>query len=445
MVPETRYAKTRDSIHIAYHVVGDGPFTVVAIPGWHGNLEVMWEQPLLASFYEKLGQTGRVIHHDRRGTGLSDRTIGLPDLETWVDDLCAVLDKIGARRVVPLGMGEGVPFAVMFAASRPERTAALVLYGARVKGSASDDYPWAGADQDREEEMRMAEEGWGTESYAAWFLSTDDPSLQDDRELIRWVAKVQRHWVSPGGAAAMIDQLYETDVRHLLGAIRCPTLVLKRVGWDSGDEDDHVASLIPSATLEVLPGGNLMPWIEDQDGFVSAIDRFLQVQRPSPRADRVLATVLFTDIAGSTEMAAQLGDAGWRMLLERHHERVRVLLGRYRGREIDTAGDGFLASFDGPARAVRCARAIGDSVRELGIHIRAGLHTGEVEFVGDGVRGIAVHIGARIAALAAPGDIFVSATVKDLVAGSGLEFEDHGEHELKGVPGKWRMYSLAAG
>jgi class 3 adenylate cyclase/pimeloyl-ACP methyl ester carboxylesterase len=439
--PEVRYARTRDDVWIAYHVVGDRGPPLLVIPGWQSNLEVMWELPQVQAFYTQLSRHARVIHHDQRGTGLSDRVADLPDLETQVDDMCAVLDEIGVRRCIAVGLGSSVTRATVLAALRPERTLGVVLYGSG----------WAlrhlhptwdpAADDAQREELRLALGGWGTERYAAWFVAADDPSMQDDRAFIRWAAKVQRHWIPPGAAADMIREDHETDVTGQLRTVQVPILFLTREGWEEEQRVRLFTSTMPNATLEVLPPGDAMPWLGETGPFLDAIDRFVRGHRAS-RPDRTLTTVLFTDVVQSTVRMSEIGDEAWAEVIERHHAIVRRALVDSGGSEIDTAGDGFFATFTAPAAAARCALDIAAHVKELGIEIRAGIHTGEVETVDDKVAGIAVTIGARIGAAAAPSEVLVSSTVKDLVAGSGLRFEDAGEHELKGVPDRWHLYRV---
>jgi len=329
----------------------------------------------------------------------------------------------------------------LFAGTFPRRTKALILAAGQARIHWAPDYPWGFTEDQLTEFLRAMDSGWGTEAYAARAVAFSASSMVEDREYIRWVAKVQRHWVGPSTAAALERQFFDSDVTEVLRSIRVPTLVIARE-WEGGEEDEHVASLIPDATLVRLPGVDWMMWVGDQDSVVEAIHGFLHAEPAPATSERVLATLLFTDIVGSTELASSMGDRAFHELLARHHEVVRSMLERYRGHEIDSAGDGFFATFDGPARAIGCAGEITDAVGSLGMRIRAGVHTGEVELAGESVRGISVHIGARVGALAAPGEVLVSQTVKDLVAGSGFAFEDAGEHELKGVPDRWRLYRV---
>jgi class 3 adenylate cyclase len=439
MPPETRYAKSGD-VNIAYQVVGEGPVDLVLVPGFVSHLDLDWEEPRYAHFLRRLASFSRLIMFDKRGTGLSDRPGGLPDLETRMDDVRAVMDTVGSERAALLGYSEGGPMCILFAATYPERTSALVLYGTYAKRrDPDDDYPWAATWEERQAYADQVEREWGEEAD----LGTMAPNA--DEAMVRWWHVRARASASPGSAKALILMNSQIDVRGVLSSIRIPTLVLHRFGdRDSRlEEGRYIARRISGARFIELEGQDHAPFI-DPDQILDEVEEFLTGVRRGPESDRVLATVLFTDIVGSTERASELGDRRWRELLEQHHAVVRRHIDRFQGREIDTAGDGFLAAFDGPARAVRCARAIGDALRELGIDVRAGLHTGECELVDGKVAGVAVHTGARVAARAGPGEVLVSQTVKDLVAGSGIEFEERGEHVLKGVPGQWRLYAVSS-
>ncbi|HET9324189.1 MAG TPA: adenylate/guanylate cyclase domain-containing protein [Gaiellaceae bacterium] len=437
MPPETRYAKSGD-VNIAYQVVGDAPLDLVLVPGFISHLDLDWQGPGYAHMLERLASFTRLIRFDKRGTGLSDRPGGLPDLETRMDDVRAVMDAVGTKRAALMGYSEGGPLSMLFAATYPERTTSLVLYGTYAKRrDPDDDYPWCATWKERQAYADAVERDWGSEAD----LGTMAPNAGDAE--VDWWRSRARAAASPGAAKALILMNSSIDVRGVLATIHVPTLVLHR----TGDRDSHpeegryIAERIPGARFVELGGDDHSPWI-DPDQVVDEVEEFLTGGRRAAEPDRVLATVLFTDIVGSTVQAASLGDRRWRSLLEQHHELVRRELQRYRGVEVDTAGDGFLATFDGPARAVRCAAAIGKAVRTLGIEVRAGVHTGEVERVGTGITGIAVHTGARVAAEAGPGEVLVSSTVKELVAGSGLGFVDRGVHRLKGVPGESRLYAL---
>jgi pimeloyl-ACP methyl ester carboxylesterase len=436
--PDTRYAKSAD-VNIAYQVVGDGPLDLVLVPGFISHLELDWQGPGYAHMLERLSSFARLIRFDKRGTGLSDRPGGLPDLETRMDDVRAVMDAVGSERAALMGYSEGGPLSMLFAATYPDRTASLVLYGTYAKRrDPDDDYPWCATWEERQAYADVVEREWGSESD----LGTMAPNA-GAAEVEWWRARA-RAAASPGAAKALILTNSNIDVRGILSAIHVPTLVLHRTGdRDSRPEEGrYIAERIAGARFVELAGNDHSPWIEP-DQILDEVEEFLTGVRRGPEARRVLATVLFTDIVGSTSRAVELGDRRWRSLLEQHHATVRRELGRFRGNEVDTAGDGFLATFDGPARAVRCAQAIRSALRPLGIEITAGVHAGEVEVDPEGaIAGVAVHIGARVAGEAQPGEVLASSTVKDLVAGSGLEFEDRGVHELKGVPGEWRLYAV---
>ena len=444
-LPETRYAKTVDGVHIAYQVIGDGPIDLVFVASWVSNVERAWGEPRLARFFERLASMSRLILFDKRGTGLSDRVPdhAVPSLENRMDDLRAVMDAAASSRAALFGWGEGGPMAVLFAASYPQRTFALALYGIYVKGVWAPDYPWAWTVEQCEEFLASTERGWGTQAHADDLLRSWAPSAATDEEARRWWAEYLRASASPGAAVAVTRMCLDVDIQEVLSTIRVPTLVIHRTGDPHllVEEGRYAAERIAGARLVELPGDDNFPWVGDQDAILDVTERFLdEVQDFEAELDRVLTTVMFTDIVGSTEKASELGDRQWRELLGAHDREVRSHLARFRGREVDTAGDGFLAIFDGPVRAVRCAQAIAEAMKPIGLEIRAGCHTGEVELEGDKVRGLAVHIGARVAAMAGPGQVLVSSTVKDLVAGSGLTFEDRGEHELKGVPDRWRLH-----
>jgi pimeloyl-ACP methyl ester carboxylesterase len=444
MPPEIRFAKSGD-VNIAYQVVGDGPLDLVLVHGWVQSFDPGWEIEPIERFYRRLASFSRLILFDKRGTGLSDRVPpdALPTLETRMDDMRAVMDEVGVQRAAVLGHSEGGSMCALFAATYPERTQALVMSGSAARTRWAPDYP-IGATDDAIIELETAIlENWGVEVIRS-LLRQMGPSIADDEELVQAHTRAALRAASPAAAAALTRMSAMIDIRHVLPAIRVPTLVLHRADEVLAEASRYVGERIPGARVVELPGGDHMPWLGDQDAALDEIEEFLTGVRPHPALDRVLATVLFTDIVGSTELAADLGDRRWRELLEQHNALVRRELGRFRGRELNTAGDGFLATFDGPGRAVVCAVSIRDRARALGLQIRFGLHTGELELAGSDVRGIAVHTGARVAAKAEPGEVLASSTVKDLVAGSGLEFEDRGSHELKGVPGEWRLYAVSA-
>jgi class 3 adenylate cyclase len=436
--PETGYARTPDGISLAYQVVGDGPVDLLWIPGYQGSLEVLWEQPLVATFLANLASFARVIVHDRRATGLSDRATSLPDLETRVDDAWTVLDAVGSRSTVIFGSGEGAHTAAVFAATHPTRTRALVLFGPVGRVTRAPDYEWGASEQERAHELQMVRDAWGTEAYASIVVAEEAPSMAADRDFIRWFAKMMRHWVSPSSAEELVRNYYDTDIRAVLPTIERPTLVVTR-DWDDGLQAESVARSIPEARFERLPGRDAISFLDKGD-LGEAIRNFIGVEaRPADR-DTMLRSLLFVDIVGSTEHASSVGDRAFRETVERYRSLVRERLRRLGGTEVDTAGDGFFAVFEGPAGAVRCAHEIADDVGDLGIAVRAGVHTGQVESIEGKVGGIAAHIAARICALAGTSEVLVSRTVKDLVAGSGLRFEDAGEHELKGIPDRWHLF-----
>jgi class 3 adenylate cyclase len=439
--PETLYAKSGE-VHIAYQVVGRGPPDLVHVPGFVSSVEEVWEEPHARKFLERLASFSRLILFDKRGTGLSDPVpiADLPTLEQRMDDLRAVMDAAGSERAAVFGHSEGGVMSVLFAATYPQRTIALITLGTFAKRIWSAEYPWAPTPAQRELDYAEIERAWGKEVD----IETYAPSMTGDLAFERWFAGYFRRSASPQAALALLKMNTQADISHVLPAVRVPTLVMNRVGDRDVkvEEARYIARRIPGARLVELPGADHTLWVGDVEPLLGEIEEFITGVRRAPDPDRVLATVLFTDIVGSTEQAATIGDRAWNELLERHHALVRSELGRFRGREIDTAGDGFLATFDGPARAVRCAAASVQAVRELGLELRAGVHTGEVEVAGEKVRGLAVHIGSRVAGLAGAGEVLVSSTVKDLVAGSGIEFSERGRHELKGVPGEWHVFAV---
>jgi class 3 adenylate cyclase len=438
---ETRYARSGD-VSIAYQVVGEGPFDLVYVPGWVSNVELMWDEPDYTAFLERLASFSRLIIFDKRGTGLSDPVPldRLPTLEQRMDDVRAVMDAVGSDRAALLGHSEGGNMCVLFSATYPDRTTALVLVGCYAKRIRSDDYPWAPTVEDRAREIEQTEATWGSPEAFRELA----PSKANDEAFERWVGRYLRQSASPKAAAALLRMNTQIDVREVLPAIRVPTILIYRTD-DADvhvDEGRYIAERIPGARFVEVPGADHSMWTGDATAILDEIEEFLTGVRRGPEPDRVLATVLFTDVVGSTELATRLGDRAWRDLLGRHHAAVRRELGRWRGREVDTAGDGFLATFDGPARAIRCAAAAVDAIRGFGMEIRAGVHTGEVEVSNGDLRGIAVHIGSRVAGLAGPGEVLVSRTVADLVAGSGIVLAERGEHELKGVSGTWLVYAV---
>ena len=443
-IPETRYAKTADGVHIAYQEIGTGPVDMVFVMGWVTNVEVMWEEPAFARFLERLSTFSRLILFDKRGVGLSDRVPDdrLPSLETRMDDVRAVMDAVGSERAVVFGVSEGGPMSMLFAATYPERTVALVLYGT----AADFTIRQPAYKEDDAAYLTRMERLWGTEEFArheirAWGA----PGYETDERLIAWLATYMRRSASPGAAVSLERMNREINAAHTLASIHVPTLSIARTDdrdFPVEDSKDTAARIV-GATFVELPGNVHFPWVGEQDAILDEVERFVVgAEEVEAELDRALATVMFTDIVGSTERAAAAGDRRWKQLLEEHHHRVRGQLARFRGTEVDTAGDGFFATFDGPARAVRCARSIVDSMASLGVQVRAGVHTGEVETIDGKAGGMAVVIGARVGALAGPSEVLVSQTVRDLVAGSGLVFDDAGEHELKGVPDRWRLYRV---
>ena len=435
-----RFARSGE-VDVAYRVVGDGPIDLVYAQGASTHLEIDWELPPFRRYCERLAEFSRLILFDKRGMGMSERVPGATTLEERMDDVRAVMDAVGSERAAVMGESEGGPLAMLFAAAHPERTAALILQGAEVRERTDEDWAWGeSTEEEFESGMATVTEWWGK----GFAIDVIAPSVAGEEWARAWLGRVQMHSNTPGGAEAFMRMAFDIDVRHVAAAINVPTLIVHA----TGDKVCHVenarflARAIPRARYVELSGADHVPWF-DPDDVLAEIREFLTGQREAPAPDRVLATVLFTDLVGSTARAAELGDRRWRDLLAQHHAAVRGELERFGGRELDTAGDGFFASFDGPARAIRCARAIVEAVRPLGLEVRAGLHTGEVELLGDKVAGIAVNIGARVAANAAAGEVLVSGTVRDLVAGSGIAFEDRGVAQLKGVPGEWRLSAVA--
>lgn len=432
----TQYAKSGD-VHIAYQAFGDGPLNLVMVPGFVSNIENYWDQPDFARFLNRLAGYARVITFDKRGTGMSDRVAELPGLDQRMDDLRAVMDAGGMEQAALLGISEGAPLSVLFAATYPDRCRALILYGSFSRFSY-----WFPTEEALGQFFSYVEQSWGTGGSVQRFA----PSRANDAAFQRWWGRNERLGASPAAVTALMRMNSQIDVSSILPAVRVPTLVIHRTEDKAVDVEGgrDMAAHIPGARLVELPGSDRIFYVgESADKISEAIEEFLTGSRAPAPVDRVLATVLFTDIVGSTETAARLGDQRWRDLLEHHHAVIRRNLARFRGHEVKTTGDGFLATFDGPARGVRCAHAIAQEIKSLGIEVRAGLHTGECEIIGDDVGGIAVHIGARVASLANAGEVLVSGTVKDLVAGSGLRFDERGTYPLKGIPGEWRIFTAA--
>jgi pimeloyl-ACP methyl ester carboxylesterase len=440
--PKTHYAKSGD-VHIAYQVVGAGPIDVVWVPGWFSNVESNWDVPETAYFFDRLASFSRLIVFDKRGTGLSDPVSVKepPTLEQRMDDVRAVMDAVGSERGAVIGLSEGGPMSALFAATHPDRTSALILTGTFARLLRDDDYPIGLKRKVVEAGIEGLVETWGEGNI----VQLAAPSA-DSPEMRRRVGVYERAAASPGMVRALMHVNMDVDIRPLLPAIRVPTLVLHRTGdrMVPVELGRYLSEHIPEAKLVELEGIDHVPWVGDVDRFVDEIQEFLTGARHLAEPDRVLATVLFTDIVASTERAAALGDRRWREVLDRYYAVARREIERFGGRQIKTIGDGVLATFDGPARAIRSASAITGSVGALGIEVRAGLHTGECEFTENDVGGLAVHIGARVADLAGAGEVLVSRTVKDLVAGSGITFTERGEHDLKGVPGAWHVYAAAS-
>ena len=438
-VPETRYAKSGKA-HIAYQVLGDAAIDLLLLGGFFSHIEAQWEEPSYARFLERLASFTRLIMLDQRGTGLSDRVGRLPTLEQQMDDVLSVMEAVGSQRAALLGVAQGGPLGVLIAAAHPGRTSALLLWASYARLLKDDDYRWGRDETSYRQLMRTLEATWGSGAY----IDLLAPSVAQDPAFRHWWAKFERHIHSPGSLLAFLRLQAGVDVRAVLPSVRTSTLVFQRSGdvYRDPGNSRYLAQAISGATYVELSGRDHLPFVGDQDAVLDEIQEFLTGIRRGPTPDRVLATVLFTDVVGSTAQAAQMGDEAWRDLLERHNMLLRKELGRFRGREIHTVGDGFLATFDGPARAVRCAQAVCLAVRTLGLEVRAGVHTGEIELAGDDIRGLAVHIAARVMSSAGPGEVLASATVKDLVFGSGIEFENRGTHVLKGVPGEWRLFAV---
>jgi class 3 adenylate cyclase len=437
--PQIHYAQTSDGVNIAYAVFGDGPLDLLCIPGFVSHLEVMFEAPGADRYFGRLGSLCRVVIYDKRGQGLSDRPPAPPTLEQSMEDARAVLDSVGMKAVAVFAISEGGPTSALLAATYPERVSALVLYGTWARIIEGPDYP-AGMPLDVFDRfIELAKRDWGGPvALRLWA-----PTLADDPEVQRWWAKLLRTGISPGGAEALLRLYAEIDARHVLPTIAAPTLVLHRAGdrMIPVDAGRAIADGIAGAKFLELEGDDHLP-LANPAQIINEVEEFLTGQRSAPEPDRVLATVMFTDIVNSTARAAQLGDRRWREVVERHDQLMRHAIEHHRGREIKTMGDGFLATFDGPARAIHAAMTARDTLRSLDLEIRAGLHTGELEVMDGDIGGIAVNIGARVNALAAAGEVLVSRTVTDLVAGSGIEFEDRGTHALKGVPGEWQLYAV---
>jgi class 3 adenylate cyclase len=444
--PEVHYARNGE-VSLAYQVVGDGPRDLLLVSGFVSNLEYAWEYPSLARFLSRLADISRLILTDRRGSGLSDRFRDAPPQETMVRDLEIVLDEVGSPTTILLGLWDGCETSVLFAATHPERVSSLILMTASAAQRQAEDYPWAWSEEEWEEWLASIKSGWGTRAWVVKNARWMGPSmLADSEELDRWISYT-RLAASPSSAEAVLRTSSNTDIREILPVVRTPTLIIHRLGdqIEPIEGARYVAARMPNARLVELPGDDGIPWLGDTDRLLREVAAFLGTPTEKASAARRLGTVLFTDIVGSTTHLTALGDSAWRQRLADHDRLAKDLIERHWGRHVDSAGDGLLAIFDGPAAAVRCAQAIGGALRPLDLEIRAGVHTGEVELDGPRVRGIAVHIGARVMSLAGPGEVLASSTVKDLTAGSGLVFEDAGEHELKGVPDRWRLHRVVDG
>jgi pimeloyl-ACP methyl ester carboxylesterase len=438
--PDTSYARNGD-VNIAYQVLGDGPIDLVMTPGYISHLDLWWTFPETTAFLRRLASFSRLILYDKRGTGLSDPAPGLPALEERMEDLHAVLDAAGSERAALFGISEGGPMSVLFAATYPERTSALIVYGSFPKLTPEDDYAPEQKElfDDKMAQLDDVVAHWGDGKSIDFFA----PNYADDAQRRLW-GFYERAAASPGMVRALLDALSEIDVRHVLPTIRIPSMVLHRVGDTAVpvDAGRYMAERIPGARCVELAGTDHVPWLGDAEALVDEIEEFLTGAKHTADPERALATVLFTDIADSTRRASELGDHRWHDVLEQHDAIARRHMAAFRGREVKHTGDGFLVSFDGPARAIRCARAIQEDVGAVGIEVRAGVHTGECEMRGADIGGMAVHIGARVAAKAGPGEVLVSSAVRDLVVGSGIEFADRGVHELKGVPGNWQLMAV---
>jgi class 3 adenylate cyclase len=435
-----QYAKSGD-LNIAYTVQGDAPTDLVWVPPWISQVEYLWSEPSLERTMARLTSFARVITFDRRGSGLSDPLFGAPTLEDQMDDVLAVMDAAGSEQAALLGTLEGGPMAALFAATFPERTSALVLYATFARATWAPGYEWAWPAELRDAHMAELLAHWGE----GWVAGSVAPTQQSDPNFMEWAGRLERLAASPSTVRRIFDLIGEIDVRDVLPSIRVPTLVMHRTedSFLKVEHSRYIASKVPGARYVELEGGDNLFSIGDSDGLMGEIEEFLTGTRHEREPDRMLATVLFTDICDSTRRAAEMGDRGWRFLLERHDALFRQALDRHRGREVKRTGDGFLATFDGPARAIRCAASVAEAMGSLGLQIRAGLHTGELEVMDGDLGGLAVHIASRVMSSAGPNEVMVSGTVKDLVVGSGIEFEDRGETELRGVPGEWRLFAVS--
>jgi class 3 adenylate cyclase len=438
--PPIRYALSGD-LNIAYSVTGDGPLDLLWIPTWISQAEHLWDEPSIASTFDRITEFARLILWDRRGAGLSDPMVGAPTLEQQMDDVLAVMDAAGSERPSVFATLEGGSMACLFAATYPERVRSLVLYSTFARSKRAPGYDWPPDDESRRQRMDLGVDNWGQGLIASGVA----PSRQSDPDFVAWAARMERLAASPGTIRRIFDLIGDVDVRDVLPSIRVPTLVLHRRDdpFLKVEHSRYLAEHIPGAKYVELEGSDSLFSVGDTEALLGEIEEFITGTRAEREPDRMLATVMFTDIVGSTDRAAELGDRAWRETLDQHDRLVRRALERHRGREVKTTGDGFLATFDGPARAIGCAASIAESVRTIGLEVRAGLHTGECEIRNGDVGGLAVHIGARVMGAAGPGEVLVSSTVKDLVVGSGIGFEERGERELKGVPGAWRLFKVS--
>jgi pimeloyl-ACP methyl ester carboxylesterase len=440
MLPRTKYARSGD-VRIAYQISGDAPVDVVWAPGTMSHLDLDWEIPERALFFERFSKFCRLIRFDKRGTGLSDRPLKMATLEERTDDIRAVMDDIGLERANIFGVSEGGSMACLFAATYPQRVNSLLVWGAQARWIASPDHPWGQTQEEHDRMIAMIDDDWPSFDYITGPGAGVGPDA--DPAFIESISRYMRAAANPSAVRAYEIMNGQIDTRPILPSIQAPTLVMNRTGDPCAriEAARDMASRIPGAKFKEYPGNSHSMMLDDMETILSDIQEFITGERPIDSYDRILATVLFVDIASSTERAATLGDTRWCNVLNSYYAIVRKEFSRFRGKERNTTGDGFLATFDGPARAIRCALAITQTVKQLGIDVRASVHTGECELMGDNVGGIAVHIGARIMGQAEPGNVLVSGTVKDLVSGSGIHFEDRGVYQLKGVPGEWRLFA----
>ncbi|MCH8105982.1 MAG: adenylate/guanylate cyclase domain-containing protein [Proteobacteria bacterium] len=442
-VPETKFTQSGE-VTIAYQVVGNGSLDLVMVPGFISHLEQAWEDPSFSRFLLHLASFSRLILFDKRGTGLSDRIGDIPTLEERMDDVLAVMDAAESQQAALFGVSEGGPMSVLFAATYPDKVSALILYGSIAKGGRAPDYPWG--DDIEDEGMKAWLEGWRTEWGSAYGIESRAPSMAEDEVFHKWFAKYMRLGGSPSAVINIFKMIQAIDVRDILPTVRVPTLVLHRVGDLVVDIDQgrYLAENIPGAKIVELPGEDHLWWVGDTEALVNEVQVFLTGEQSTIEIDRVLATVLFTDIVDSTKRAAEMGDSRWKDVLDTHNVVMLREIDRFRGRTVRSTGDGFLAVFDGPGRAIRCGSAVSRELRQLGIEIRVGVHTGEIDLMGEDIGGISVNIAARVLAEAANNEVWTSRTVKDLVVGSGFEFTEKGNYSLKGVPGEWGLFSVEA-